>query len=444
MRIPVADAARAMNARIVGDQSVIYTGVSYDSRSLAAGNLFVAVVAARDGHDFVTDAVRAGCSAVLVSREVPGCTVPQIVVSDTSVGLTDLGRWARGVLATQIDGRVVGITGSVGKTTTKDYVATALRTRYRVGASEKSLNNDQGMPVTLLNAPDDASALVLEMGMRGFGEIARLAALARPDIAVITRVGESHGERVGGIDGIARAKGELIEALPPTGIAILNADDERVAAMRELTDARVFAYGATESSDMRFSDVEPRGADGVSFRFTSRWGSGACLLPTPGLHMVSNAAAALLVAAVTDCDLATVAAALGRSELSPMRMAIQRVGGVTIIDDSYNASPTSTIAALDTMASMPAGRRIAVLGLMAEIADSEAMHRAVATHAAKLGIDVVAVGTDLYGARRADDHDEVATMVKSLPADSVVLFKASRVVGLDRIVRVLMAPNIGA
>ncbi|MFM8390473.1 MAG: UDP-N-acetylmuramoyl-tripeptide--D-alanyl-D-alanine ligase, partial [Actinomycetota bacterium] len=367
---PVADAARAMNARIVGDQSVVCTGVSYDSRSLVAGNLFVAVVAARDGHDFVADAVRARCSAVLVSHEVTGCAVPQIVASDTSVGLTDLGRWARGALATRVDGRVVGITGSVGKTTTKDYVATALRTRFSVGASEKSLNNDQGMPVTLLNAPDDADALVLEMGMRGFGEIARLAALARPDIAVVTRVGESHGERVGGIDGIARAKGELIEALPSTGIAILNADDERVAAMRELTDARVFTYGAAESADMRFGGVEQRGADGVSFRYESRWGSGVCILPTPGVHMVSNAAAALLVAAVTDCDLSVVATALGRSELSPMRMAIHRVADLTIIDDSYNASPTSMIAALDTMASMPAGRRIAVLGLMAEIADS--------------------------------------------------------------------------
>lgn len=444
MRIPVVEAVRAAGARLVGDSTIECNGVSYDSRSLDRGNLFVAVVAARDGHDFVPDAVRAGCAAVLVSREIPECSVPQIVVSDTSVGLTELGHWARGVLATQVDGRVVGITGSVGKTTTKDYVATALRTRFSVGASEKSLNNDQGMPVTLLNAPDDADALVLEMGMRGFGEIARLAALARPDIAVVTRVGESHGERVGGIDGIARAKGELIEALPSTGIAILNADDERVAAMRRLTDARVFTYGAVESADMRFSDVEPHGAEGVSFRYESRWGSGVCVLPTPGIHMVSNAAAALLVGAVTDCDPSVVATALGRSELSPMRMAIHRVADLTIIDDSYNASPTSMIAALDAMASMSAGRRVAVLGLMAEIADSEAMHRAVAAHAAKLGIDVVAVGTDLYGARRIDDHDEVATMVKLLPADSVVLFKASRVVGLDRIVRVLMAPNIGA
>lgn len=444
MRIPVADAARATNARVVGDTSVVCAGVSYDSRSLAPGNLFVAVVAARDGHDFVVDAVRAGCSAVLVSREVPGCAVPQIVVPDTSTGLTELGRWARGVLAPRVDGRVVGITGSVGKTTTKDYVAAALRTKFSVGASEKSLNNDQGMPVTLLNAPDDAGALVLEMGMRGFGEIARLAALARPDIAVVTRVGESHGERVGGVDGIARAKGELIEALPPTGIAVLNADDERVAAMRQLTDARVFTYGSADGADMRFSAVEQRGAEGVAFRFDSRWGNGGCVLPTPGLHMVSNAAAALLVAALTDCEPTAVAAALGRSELSPMRMAIHRVGGLTIVDDSYNASPTSVMAALDTMAAVPALRRVAVLGEMAEIADADAMHRAVAAHATSLGIEVVAVGTDLYGVRRIDDREEVATFVRALPTDSVALFKASRVVGLDRIVQRLVAPNIGA
>ena len=443
MRIPVADAVRATGARLVGSDSVVCDGVSYDSRSLAAGNLFVAIVAARDGHDFVADAARAGCAAVLVSREIPNCTVPQIVVADTAAALTELGRWARGRLAGRVDGRVIGITGSVGKTTTKDYVATALRTHFSVGASEKSLNNDQGMPVTLLNAPDDAEALVLEMGMRGFGEIARLAALARPNIGVVTRVGESHGERVGGIDGVARAKGELVESLSSTGIAILNADDPRVAAMAALTDARVLTYGAAENADMRFFDVVQDGSDGVGFRYASRWGSGECRLPTPGAHMVSNAAAALLVAAVTDCDLTAAAAALGHSQLSPMRMAVHRVGDLTIIDDSYNASPTSVIAALDAMASMPGKRRVAVLGLMAEIADEAAMHRAVASHAAKLGIDVVSVGTDLYGGRRLDDQADVVAMVRNLPGGSVVLFKASRVVGLDRIVTDLVTPNIG-
>jgi UDP-N-acetylmuramoyl-tripeptide--D-alanyl-D-alanine ligase len=160
--------------------------------------------------------------------------------------------------------------------------------------------------------------------------------------------------------------------------------------------------------------------------------------------MVSNAAAALLVVAVVDCDLADVSAALGRADLSPMRMAIHRVGGLTIVDDSYNASPTSVMAALDTVAAMPAARRVAVLGLMAEIAEPEAMHRAVAEHAARLDIEVIAVGTDLYGTRRIDAHDEVVAVVRALPSGSAVLFKASRVVGLDRLVRHFIVPNIGA
>jgi UDP-N-acetylmuramoyl-tripeptide--D-alanyl-D-alanine ligase len=281
------------------------------------------------------------------------------------------------------------------------------------------------------------------MGMRGFGEIARLATLARPDIAVVTRVGESHGERVGGIDGVARAKGELVESLSASGVAVLNGDDPRVAAMRTLTDARVYTYGTIESADMRFFDVEQDGSAGVAFRFASRWGGGECVLATPGLHMVSNAAAALLVAAVADCDLAAVSEELGRAELSPMRMAVHRAGGLTIVDDSYNASPTSVKAALDTVAAMPAARRVAVLGLMAEIAEPEAMHRAVAEHAARLGIEVIAVGTDLYGTRRIDAHDEVVAVVEALPSDSAVLFKASRLVGLDRIVRRFIVPNIG-
>lgn len=444
MRIPVSEAARVLRANVVGAAAVEAQGVSYDSRTLQPGNLFVAVVAARDGHDFVNDAVRAGASAVLVQREIANCSVPQIIVDDTEAALTDLGRWAREVLSSQVDGRVVGITGSVGKTTTKDFVAAAIGSKFTVGASEKSLNNDIGLPVTILNAPDGVESLVLEMGMRGFGEIARLARIARPDIAIVTRVGESHGERVGGVDGIARAKGELVESLSSTGVAVLNGDDPRVLAMRLLSDAPAYTYGSAESVDMRFFDVKQTGAAGIAFRFASRWGDGECLLATPGLHMVSNAAAALLVAAVVGCDLSEAAVALGHAELSPMRMAVHRVGNLTIVDDSYNASPTSVMAALDTVAAMPAARRVAVLGLMAEIAESEAMHRAVAEYAARLDIEIIAVGTDSYGTRRIDAHDEVAAVVKGLPSDSVVLFKASRVVGLDRIVRFFVAPNIGA
>ncbi len=437
MRIPVAEAARVLGARLVGNDAAVCDAVSYDSRTLSRGNLFVAIVAARDGHDFIDDAVRSGCAAVLVSREVPGCSAPQMIVDDTSVALTRLGRWARDRLAVQVDGRVVGITGSVGKTTTKDFVAAALRSRYVVGASEKSLNNDQGMPVTLLNAPDEAQALVLEMGMRGFGEIARLADLARPNIGIVTRVGESHSERVGGVDGVAKAKSELVQAIPADGTVILNADDPRVAAMRGLTGGVCVTFGASVDADMRIGTVTAHGSSGVSFSYASKWGGGTCTLSVPGRHMVSNAAAALLAAAVCEVDLAAAADALARTELSPMRMAVHRVGGLTVVDDTYNASPTSTLAALETLASLPAGRRLAVLGTMAEIDDTERRHREVARRAEELGIEVVAFGTDLYGTRRIDSYDEALAVVRALPEGGAVLLKGSRVVGLDHVVRLI-------
>ena len=239
-----------------GAEATAFDGVSYDSRTLARGNLFVAVVAERDGHDFIADAVTAGCAAVLVSRRAPSCGVPQIVVDDTVAALAVLGRFARDVLDDSASGRVVGITGSVGKTSTKDFAAAALSSRWKVAASEKSLNNDQGLPVTLLNAPADAGAVVLEMGMRGFGEIARLAAIARPDIGIVTRVGESHSERVGGVDGVRRAKSELVTSLPDTGWALLNADDPRVSSMS-------FLY-AIPKSPMRLPRTGFRGQSRIS------------------------------------------------------------------------------------------------------------------------------------------------------------------------------------
>ncbi|MCX6528757.1 MAG: UDP-N-acetylmuramoyl-tripeptide--D-alanyl-D-alanine ligase [Actinobacteria bacterium] len=222
MRIPLAEVAGVLHASVVGEvgSGLVADGVSYDSRQVLPGNLFVAIVAQRDGHDFVLDAVQSGAAAVLVSREVLGCSVPQLVVADTSIALTALGKWARGHVMSTVENRVVGITGSVGKTSTKDFIASVLGTQFAVGASEKSLNNDQGVPVTLLNAPDAVRALVVEMGMRGFGEIARLAELVQPHIGVITAVGESHSERVGGVEGVAR--GPYVESPLPMRCEQLN------------------------------------------------------------------------------------------------------------------------------------------------------------------------------------------------------------------------------
>ena len=440
MRIAVADAVRALGAEIVDERAdaAEFDGVSYDSRTLARGNLFVAVVAERDGHEFVTDAATAGCAAVLVSSRVPSCGVPQIVVDDTVAALAVLGRLARDVLDGSASGRVVGITGSVGKTSTKDFAAAALSSRWKVAASEKSLNNDQGLPVTLLNAPADAGAVVLEMGMRGFGEIARLAAIARPDIGIVTRVGESHSERVGGVDGVRRAKSELVTSLPDTGWALLNADDPRVSSMSSLTDARVLTFGESVAADMRVVDARVDGSTLV-FDYASQWGDGRCRLPVPGVHMATNAAAALLAAAVCGCDVAAAADSMRNARMSPMRMAVHAVAGRTLLDDSYNSSPTSAIAALNTLAAMPAARRIAVLGTMAEIDEPERRHRDVAAHAVSLGIEVVAFGTDLYGCERIDEIGDAAERFFASPDGSAMLVKASRSVGLDRVVSAIVS-----
>ena len=229
MRFMAADVANATGGKVVG-QNAHLDGVSFDSRSLRPGQLFVPIVAERDGHDFIDDAVARGAGAYLTTREPQGRRTA-IVVPDTLAALMDLGKFGRARLDATTNGRVIGITGSVGKTSTKDFVHAALASTLRTASNDKSFNNDQGLPTTIMNAPDDTEALVVEMGMRGFGEIARLCAIARPHIGVVTAVAAAHTERVGGLDGVEKAKGELIEALPASGTAILNADDERVARM---------------------------------------------------------------------------------------------------------------------------------------------------------------------------------------------------------------------
>ena len=442
MRIPLAEVAGVINASIVGkaESGLVAHGVSYDSRQVVPGNLFVAIIAQRDGHHFVLDAVQAGAAAVLVTREVLGCTVPQIIVADTAVSLTALGKWARQQVKSTVEKRVIGITGSVGKTSTKDFVASVLATQFVVGASEKSLNNDQGVPVTLLNAPEPTEARVVEMGMRGFGEIARLAALVQPHIGVITAVGESHSERVGDIEGVARAKAELVESLPADGFAVLNADDARVVAMRNKTRAEVFTYGTATDADMRISDVAINGDGCASFHVSSQWGSGSCTLAVPGSHMASNAAAAVLVGALCGVAIADALRAVESTEMSPMRMQVHALANGVLLDDSYNASPTSMSAALLTLSSMTADHRIAVLGVMAEISDAEMQHKNIAQLAQDLGIEVIAFRTELYGLPSYETYVEVYELLQKRSANTAILLKGSRIAGLDAVTELLLGP----
>ncbi|MET0457770.1 MAG: UDP-N-acetylmuramoyl-tripeptide--D-alanyl-D-alanine ligase [Ilumatobacteraceae bacterium] len=433
MRIRASQAAEVIGGTLVG-ADVEWDGASFDTRSLRPGQLFVPLVAERDGHDFMDAAVAAGAAVTLWSR--PSDTVPAlpaIVVPDTAAALMDLAAWA----GTRLAARVVGITGSVGKTSTKDLVRAAVAAGARVAANERSFNNEQGLPVTILGAPDDTDVLVLEMGMRGFGEIRRLCDVARPDIGVVTAVAPSHTERVGGIDGVARAKAELVEALPDHGTAVLNADDQRVRAMAGLTAARVLTFGQSADADVRITDLTLDALARPRFTVHTPWGTAVVELPMSGAHMAGNAAAALAVAGVVGVGLDPAVAALAHAELSAMRMQVDRAAaGGLVINDAYNANPTSMAAALEALAAVDAERRIAVLGMMAELDDPAPAHRAIAARAAELGLRLVAVGTDRYGVEPVDAAD-VAAVIGPVGPGTAVLVKASRAIGLDRLAAAL-------
>ena len=432
-----ADVAKATCGTLVG-QNAHLSGVSFDSRSVRPGQLFVPIVAERDGHEFIESALSAGAGAYLTTGKTFGRT--SITVPDTLAALLQLGAWGRNKLDAQLANRVVGITGSVGKTSTKDFVAAALGSTLRVAANERSFNNDQGLPVTILNAPDDVQALVLEMGMRGFGEIARLCTVARPNIGVVTKVASAHTERVGDIDGVARAKSELVKALDASGFAILNADDDRVIAMQSLTSARVITYGVASTADVRMTSCVLDERACASVTVESPWGNASWKMNVPGEHMAHNAVGAIAVAGVLGIDLQRAAAAISMSVLSEMRMQHRTaISGGLIIDDSYNANPASMTAALHALSATKASRRIAVLGVMAELLDPEQDHLQITRLAKQLGIELIAVETDMYGVQ-SRTREELAVMLSTVENTATILIKGSRVAQLEKLVAMLAMP----
>ncbi|MFP5316958.1 MAG: UDP-N-acetylmuramoyl-tripeptide--D-alanyl-D-alanine ligase [Acidimicrobiia bacterium] len=435
-------------AEVVGDD-VDFDGATIDSRRVRGGELFVPVVAARDGHDFIGAALEAGAAAYLTSREpAPGgppsapsagaVEAAAAVVADTAAALADLARLAR----SRLPDRVVGVTGSTGKTSTKDLLGAVLRRREPVAVSEGSQNNELGLPLTLVNAPPDARAAVLEMGARGPGHIRWLCAIAAPTVGVVTNVGLSHTEFLGSLDGVAEAKGELPESLPATGTAVLNAADERVAAMAARTRAEVLTFGV-ETGDVRATGVTLDGELRASFTLRTPWGSTSVRLEVRGAHQAANAAAAAAAALAVGVGLDDVAAGLAEATPSRWRMDVRRSpAGATVLNDAYNANPASTEAALRALASLPAtGRRVAVLGPMLELgAVSAAEHRRMAEVAAACGIEVVTVGTEEYGIPPAGDGG-VEALLGGLGQGDAVLFKGSRAAGLERLaLRLLEGP----
>lgn len=426
-----SEAAKGIGGRLVGPD-VEFNGASFDTRSITEGQLFVPIVAERNGHEFIGTAYENGAALHLTSEPDPfRKDHTAIEVADTADALMRLAGWAR----QRSSARVVGVTGSVGKTSTKDLIAAACAAGLRTTANERSFNNEQGLPITILDAPDDTEVLVLEMGMRGFGQISELCEIARPEIGVVTTVGHSHTEMVGGIDGVAKAKAELVAALPRSGVAILNADDDRVAAMARHTGASVLTFGTT--GDVRLSDLELDGLARPRFRLTTPWGSEQIELAVSGEHMASNAAAAIAVAGSLGVDLSAACAAVSAARISGMRMEISELpSGAVVINDAYNANPTSMAAALDAVVAMEATRRFAVLGVMGELDDPGQGHHDVARQAEALGVQLVATGTELYGVRPTDDP---VGQIGEIGAGDVVLVKASRSAGLESVVAQLLA-----
>lgn len=438
MRFTATEVAATTAGRLSGPD-VTVEGAVIDSRQLHPDALFVPVVAERDGHDFIRDAQAAGAAAYLTIREPVGGTA--VVVDDTVRALAQLGAAAR----ERLPDRVVGVTGSVGKTTVKDLLAAVLRTTFVTAASERSLNNELGVPLTLVNAPDDTEAAVVEMGARGLGHIADLCAIARPTVGIVSTVALAHAEQFGDLEAIVRAKGELVEALPPDGAAVLNADVAPVAGMAGRTRARVVTFG--EAGDVGAEEVALDEHLCPHFVLRSPWGSAAVHLPVRGFHQVANALAASAAALVLGVTPEAVAAGLAAAELSPWRMDLQVApSGARVLNDAYNANPVSTVAALRALAHLDARRRIAVLGTMAELGDhADGAHREVAEEAEELGIELVAVDAPLYGpsAHHVDDHDGALRSLGTLGEGDVVLVKGSRVAGLERLAgRLLTTPPL--
>jgi UDP-N-acetylmuramoyl-tripeptide--D-alanyl-D-alanine ligase len=460
--LSLARIAQVTGGQLHGDPDAVVSGeVVIDSRRVGAGGLFAAVAGERsDGHDFAAAAVAAGATAVLATRPVP---VPSVLVADVPAALAALARFVVDALPAV---RIAGITGSSGKTSTKDLAAQLVERLGPTIAPAGSYNNEFGHPLTVLRADASTRYLVLELSARGVGHIAQLCRIAPPRYGVVLNVGHAHAGEFGGLDQVARAKGELAEALPPDGTAILNAGDPRVLAMADRTQARVVTFGPEDcDASVRAADVRLDDLGRPSFTLLTPEGSAPVTLRLHGAHNVPNALAAAALARELGLSLDAVAdglsAAVARSR---WRMEVhQRADGVTVINDAYNANPESVRAAIDALAHLvqcpsgQGGRGFAVLGHMAELGDSSrASHEDIGEYAARVcgsagypgsGLaGLIAVGEEatplLAGARRVrswpgealavpDGAAALDVLANRLKPGDVVLIKASRAAHLE-------------
>ena len=451
--LTAADLVVATSGTLLQRSSRPIRGGAVDSRQVGPGQLFVALPGERtDGHRVLLDAVAAGAAALVVSEplttgEITALGDVTIVrVADTLAGLQAIAAAWRARFAPI----VVGVTGSIAKTSTKEAVGVVFGRRWTTLVNEGNQNNEVGLPLTLLRLGPEHGAAILEMGMYVGGDIASLARIGRPSIGVVTAVQGVHLSRIGSLDAVEAAKGELVEALPPTGTAVLNADDPRVRRMAARTAARILLYGFAPDADVRAEDVTSAGTAGMRFMlFLPGSAPRRVTIPVLGRLSVHNALAASAAGLAGGLTPDQIVAGLGSGWSAPHRAQLVAAGDVTIVDDSYNASPGSMVAALDLLAGLP-GRRVAVLGAMLELGESaEAGHRAVGRAAARVCDMLVVVGSGAIaiaqGAREAglessrlheaEDREAALDVLRPrLRSGDVVLVKASRGIALDRLV----------
>lgn len=429
--------------RLVGGD-VDVTGVSIDTRKVQAGDLFVAIKGERvDGHDFLADAQARGAIAALVTRKVDS-SLPQVVVDDTALALGDLASAVRA----QSNVRVIGITGSNGKTTVKTLTASILSRHGRTHVNAGNYNNELGLPLTLLAMPQDTEYAVLEMGAGKPGDIAYLAAIARPDIGLVNTIAPAHLERMGSVEGVAETKGALYQALPVDGVAIINADDAFASFFAGLAGSRrQLRFALSHKADVGADIVDQR-VDGSHFVLSTPAGDADVHLPLAGRHNIANAMAAASIALALGVPLDTIVEGLEQVPGVAGRLQLEHMpGGWTLIDDSYNANPGSVGAAIDTLA-LAEGERWLVLGDMAELGDNAAaLHAGIGERARKHGINrLFAVGPlsasavkafGEHGEHFADKAALSAALKQQLHGGVTCLVKGSRSAGMDQVVAAL-------
>jgi UDP-N-acetylmuramoyl-tripeptide--D-alanyl-D-alanine ligase len=463
--ISAARLAELVHGEVVsGMPETVFSGAEIDSRAVTKGMAFFALPGERaDGHGFVGAAARAGARVAVVSRfdedvaaQTAGAAVAVVLVPDVGAALRALARHHRGTLRCP----VVGITGSTGKTSTKDFLVAALGPDRGVTATRGNRNNELGVPLTVLEAGPETGVLVVEMGMRAEGEIEGLCSIARPTAGIVTNIGQTHLETMGSQEAIARAKGELVACVPSAGRVFLNGDDAWSRSLEVRSAAPVTWYGTGVRADVRASGIEVDEYGRPSFTLSANGESAQVTLPVPGRHHAYTAAAAAAAALYIGEDLVEIAARLADVHVTEMRMQVfVAANGITVVNDAYNANPTSMRAAVDALADMQArGTRVAVLGDMAELGSlTELAHFRIGEAVARSGIEqLVTIGERarrIAGGALAEGmtpscvrpcatvEEGSEVLDDMLRAGDVVLVKASRSMGLERIVERILATD---